>query len=51
VLQGYGTTVHLVGSLIENHGDGHIRGEPNAWTLTERGEAIHTAITVQDPAV
>lgn len=33
--------------LIENRGDGHTRGEPNAWTLTERGEAIHTAIAVQ----
>jgi AcrR family transcriptional regulator len=30
--------------LIENHGNGHARGEPNAWTLTQRGQAIHTAI-------
>ncbi|MGA7704589.1 MAG: helix-turn-helix domain-containing protein, partial [Solirubrobacteraceae bacterium] len=30
--------------LIENRGDGHARGEPNAWSLTERGEAIHAAI-------
>jgi AcrR family transcriptional regulator len=30
--------------LIENHGNGHARGEPNAWTLTQRGHAIHTAI-------
>ena len=30
--------------LIENHGDGHARGEPNAWALTQRGEAIHAAI-------
>lgn len=37
--------------LIENRGEGHTRGEPNAWTLTERGEAIHAAIAVQEPAV
>lgn len=36
--------------LIENRGEGHARGEPNAWTLTERGEAIHAAIAVQEPA-
>jgi hypothetical protein len=33
--------------LIENQGEGHIRGEPNAWALTERGAAIHAAISVQ----
>jgi AcrR family transcriptional regulator len=27
--------------LIENKGGGHPHGEPNAWWLTERGEAIH----------
>jgi hypothetical protein len=31
--------------LIENRGEGHTRGEPNAWALTERGAAIHAAIT------
>lgn len=36
--------------LIENHGEGHTRGEPNAWTLTPRGQAIHAAIAVQKPA-
>ena len=36
--------------LIENHGEGHIKGEPNAWTLTERGQAIQGAIAVQEPA-
>lgn len=36
--------------LIENHGEGHTRGEPNAWALTERGQAIHAAIAVQEPA-
>jgi AcrR family transcriptional regulator len=30
--------------LIENHGKGHPTGEPNAWTLTPRGQAIHTAL-------
>jgi AcrR family transcriptional regulator len=33
--------------LIENHGEGHIKGEPNAWALTERGQAIQSAIAVQ----
>ncbi len=30
--------------LVENRGIGHIRGEANAWRLTERGEAIHDAL-------
>jgi AcrR family transcriptional regulator len=30
--------------LIENHGEGHTKGEPNAWTLTTHGQAIHQAI-------
>jgi AcrR family transcriptional regulator len=30
--------------LVENLGEGHTRGEPNAWRLTERGEAIHTTL-------
>ncbi|MGA7704920.1 MAG: TetR family transcriptional regulator [Solirubrobacteraceae bacterium] len=30
--------------LIENLGEGHTRGEPNAWWLTERGEAIHATL-------
>jgi AcrR family transcriptional regulator len=34
--------------LIENHGEGHARGEPNAWTLTPRGQAIHAAIAIQN---
>ncbi len=34
--------------LIKNEGRGHIRGEPNAWILTGRGEAIHGAIAVKD---
>jgi AcrR family transcriptional regulator len=36
--------------LIENHGEGHAKGEPNAWTLTPRGQAIHTAIAGQGVA-
>ena len=35
-LAGYG--------LIENHGQGHPKGEPNAWTLTERGQAVQRTI-------
>jgi AcrR family transcriptional regulator len=31
--------------LIENLGEGHIRGEPNAWWLTERGEAVHATLS------
>ena len=33
--------------LIVNCGEGHTRGEPNAWALTDRGEAIHAAIVVR----
>jgi AcrR family transcriptional regulator len=33
--------------LIENRGEGQPRGEPNAWTLTQRGKTIHAAITLQ----
>ncbi|MFZ1153399.1 MAG: TetR/AcrR family transcriptional regulator [Solirubrobacteraceae bacterium] len=36
--------------LIENRGEGQAKGEPNAWTLTRRGEAIHAAIAVQATA-
>jgi AcrR family transcriptional regulator len=32
--------------LIENRGPGKESGEPNAWRLTQRGEAIHTALGV-----
>ena len=30
--------------LIANHGNGHTKGEPNAWTLTERGQGVRNAI-------
>jgi AcrR family transcriptional regulator len=30
--------------LIENHGQGHSKGEPNAWQLAKRGHAILQAI-------
>jgi AcrR family transcriptional regulator len=36
--------------LIENQGDGHTRGEANAWTLTTRGQEVHTAINGQTPS-
>ncbi len=31
--------------LVENQGEGHAKGEPNAWKLTPRGQAIHDTIT------
>jgi AcrR family transcriptional regulator len=31
--------------LIENNGQGRIKGEANAWTLTQRGQAIQTTLT------
>ena len=30
--------------LIQNHGEGHTKGEPNAWTLTPRGHAVQNTI-------
>jgi len=30
--------------LIENRGEGHAKGEPNAWALTPRGQTIHATI-------
>lgn len=30
--------------LVSNSGGGHPKGEPNAWTLTERGETIQRTI-------
>jgi AcrR family transcriptional regulator len=33
--------------LIENRGSGQVKGEANAWMLTERGAAIHAAIAIQ----
>ncbi len=30
--------------LIENRGQGQSKGEANAWSLTQRGEAIHLAL-------
>ena len=34
-----------VAKLIENRGGGQLKGEPNAWALTERGQAIHMVIS------
>jgi AcrR family transcriptional regulator len=36
--------------LIENQGEGHVRGEPNAWQLTQRGQAIHTTLAGSEKA-
>ncbi len=30
--------------LVQNNGKGHVGGEPNAWRLTPRGQAIHETI-------
>jgi len=35
--------------LIQNTGGGAARGEPNAWTLTEKGWQVQGAITEQTP--
>jgi AcrR family transcriptional regulator len=34
--------------LIQNNGQGHTKGEPNAWTLTPRGQGITQAIGQDD---
>ena len=36
--------------LVENQGEGHTKGEPNAWTLTPRGQAIQNTITQRTEA-
>jgi len=36
--------------LVENLGTGAVRGEPNAWMLTRRGEEVHDALTAQAAA-
>jgi AcrR family transcriptional regulator len=36
--------------LIENTGGGATRGEPNAWTLTDRGWQVQGAIAEQTPS-
>jgi AcrR family transcriptional regulator len=33
--------------LVENHGEGKPKGEPNAWMLTQRGEAVHAVLGVK----
>jgi hypothetical protein len=30
--------------LIANHGEGQVRGEPNAWQLTARGQGVLHAV-------
>ena len=29
--------------LVENHGEGQVKGAPNAWYLTERGTQVERA--------
>ncbi len=33
--------------LVDNRGEDKPKGEPNAWKLTQRGEAVHTALGVK----
>jgi AcrR family transcriptional regulator len=37
--------LHHLG-LIENAGDGHAKGEANAWTLTDKGREVEAAIGI-----
>ncbi len=37
--------------LIENAGGGAVRGEPNAWTLTDKGWRVHSAIAEQTTSI
>jgi AcrR family transcriptional regulator len=32
--------------LIQNAGEAHVKGEPNAWTLTERGADVREAVSL-----
>ena len=41
--------LHDIG-LISNTGGGAARGEPNAWTLTEKGWRVQGAIAEQAPS-
>lgn len=36
--------------LIENEGEGHAKGAPNAWRLTERGQEVESAIRIDTSA-
>jgi DNA-binding MarR family transcriptional regulator len=36
--------------LIENSGDGHTKGGPNAWRLTPRGQDVENAIRIDTGA-
>jgi AcrR family transcriptional regulator len=35
--------------LLANGGEGHLKGEPNAWTLTPRGEQVAQRIRMHTP--
>jgi hypothetical protein len=36
--------------LIENAGEGHVKGGPNAWHLTQRGQEVESAVRVDGGA-
>jgi AcrR family transcriptional regulator len=36
--------------LLTNAGQGHVKGEPNAWTLTRRGQQIAQSIRTHTPS-
>src|SRR3984957_8189647 len=36
--------------LLANHGNGHIKGEPNAWQLTARGQLVTQSIRRHTPS-
>jgi AcrR family transcriptional regulator len=35
--------------LLLNAGEGHLKGEPNAWTLTDRGEQVAHSVRMHAP--
>jgi AcrR family transcriptional regulator len=35
--------------LLANAGEGHLKGEPNAWTLTRRGQQVAQSIRMHTP--
>jgi hypothetical protein len=36
--------------LVTNNGDGHLRGEPNAWSLTPLGDRVAQRLRMSVPA-
>jgi DNA-binding MarR family transcriptional regulator len=35
--------------LLTNMGEGHVKGEPNAWSLTTKGQRVAQSIHVHTP--